>query len=140
MYTQEEFVSDVFRIAQERGYRIETCRGKGYPQIDFGIKKLHAEHIKKLYPNVLEENANIGKLIDNVAPGRPCAHAPFGRIVEQIRKERALWPKKFTSCWRPPTKSQTCTRLAERRIPQGPGPLPRNSSSIARCFFQKELC
>ena len=90
MYTQEDFLSDVFRIAEERGYKIETCNGKGYPQIDFGIKKLHAEHIKKLYPEVLDKDARIGELIECVAPGRPCTDAPFRGIVEQIRTERGL--------------------------------------------------
>jgi hypothetical protein len=90
MYNKQEFVSDVFRIAKKKGYKIETCRGKGYPQIDFGHKKLHAEHIKALYPNVLEASAHIGKLIERVAPGRPCTHKPFREIVGQIRQERNL--------------------------------------------------
>ena len=90
MYTKEEFVSDVFRIAKEKGYKTETCRGKGYPQINFGHKKLHTEHIKMLYPDVLEESVHIGRLIERVAPGRPCTHRPFREIVEQIRKEGSL--------------------------------------------------
>ncbi len=90
MYTRDEFVSDVFRIAKEKGYQIETCRGKGYPQIDFGHKKLHAEHIKKLYPDALEESAHIGRLIERVAPGRPCTHRPFREIVEQIQRREPL--------------------------------------------------
>lgn len=90
MYSKKEFITDVFRIAEEKGYTIETCRGKGYPQIDFGHKKLHSKHIEQLYPSVLEEGANINNLIDQVAPGRTCAHRPFRGIVKQIRRERGL--------------------------------------------------
>ena len=87
-YDLEQFIDDVFRIARERGYRIETNQRNNLPQIDFGIKKLHLRHIKRLYPDVLLENARVNKLIAKIARGRPCTHKPFREIVEQIQKER----------------------------------------------------
>jgi hypothetical protein len=87
-YELNDFIEDVFRIARERGYNIETSRRNKLPQIDIGIKKLHLEHIRKMYPAVLFHDADVGELIKGVAPGRPCAHKPFREIVEQIHKER----------------------------------------------------
>lgn len=87
-YELEDFIDDVFRIARERGYRIETNQRNSLPQIDFGIKKLHVGHIQKLYPDVLKKNARINELIERVAPGRPCSHKPFREIIGQINKER----------------------------------------------------
>lgn len=88
-YSKEQFIDDVFRVARERGYRIETNRRNNLPQIDFGLKKLHLGHIKKLYPDVLLENAKVNKLIERVAPGRPCSHKPFREIIEQIHREKS---------------------------------------------------
>jgi len=88
--TENDFVAEVFTIAEAMGFTIETCRGKGYPQIDFGHKKLHSEHIRALYPEVLQEGAKIGRLIEDVAPGRPCSHAPFKKIVAQIHRREWL--------------------------------------------------
>ena len=90
MKTRKEYVSDVARIAQEHGHTIQVCRGKGDLQVDFGHKKLRFEHIRRMYPEVLYEHADIARLIDRVAPGRPCAHAPFRRIVRRIRREWGL--------------------------------------------------
>lgn len=90
MYSKQDFLADVLQIAGELGYTLETCRGRGYSQIDFGNKKLHADHIQKLYPAVLEPNADIKELIEQVAPGRPCTHAPFSGIVRRIRAKRHL--------------------------------------------------
>ena len=89
-YTQEDFIEDVFRIAEEMGYKIETTRGKDYLQIDFGNKKLHSEHIKELFPEALQSDVSIPRLIESVAPGRPCTHRPFREIVERIREERGI--------------------------------------------------
>ena len=47
----DEYLDMFFKTAKEMGYTIETCkRGKarGQLQINFGNKKLHANHIKKL--------------------------------------------------------------------------------------------
>jgi hypothetical protein len=87
MYKFDEFQSDVIRIAKNDGYTVEYLRGTNIPQIDFGHKKLHGNHLRELFPRVLADNANINKLIEKVAPGRPCAHAPFRKIVRRIKNE-----------------------------------------------------
>ena len=87
MYTFEEFQSDVLRIAKSHGYTVEHLQGSNIPQIDFGNKKLHGKHFRALFPGVLADNAEINKLIEKIAPGRPCSHRPFRKIVEQIKNE-----------------------------------------------------
>lgn len=89
-YRLDEFVKDVFRIARYKGYTIEVNRRNGLAQIDFGVKKLHLDHIEKLFPSVLSRDVKISELIDAVAPGRPCVHRPFREIVEQICRERSI--------------------------------------------------
>jgi len=84
----EQYIDDVFRIAREKGHLIETNQRNGLAQIDFGLKKLHLGHIEKLYPDVLMENAKVNKLIESVAPGRPCSHKPFREIIEKIKREK----------------------------------------------------
>ena len=92
MYTFEEFQADVLRIAKTHGYKIEKLKDTGIPQIDFGNKKLHGKHFRVLFPRVLADGVNINKLIEEIAPGRPCSHLPFRKIVEQIKKERPDLP------------------------------------------------
>ena len=87
MYTFEEFQSDVLRLAKSHGYKIEHLQGTDIPQVDFGNKKLHGKHFRELFPSVLADNANINKLIEKIAPGRPCTHLPFRTIVRQIKNE-----------------------------------------------------
>lgn len=89
MYVFDEFQADVLRIAKVQGYPIEYLRGTNIPQIDFGNKKLHGKHLRALFPAVLKDGVNVNKLIEEIAPGRPCAHRPFREIVKQIRHERA---------------------------------------------------
>jgi hypothetical protein len=86
-YTFQQFLSDILRLASFERYKIGLLRDTDYPQIDFGHKKLHGKHFLALFPHVLEDHANINKLIEATAPGRPCTHRPFRKIVEQIKKE-----------------------------------------------------
>ena len=88
MHTFDEFQSDVLRIAKSQGYKVGCLQGTDIPQVDFGHKKLHGKHLRPLYPSVLADNADINKLIEKIAPGRPCAHLPFRKIVKQIKNER----------------------------------------------------
>ena len=83
LMSKPEFVNRVFQIAQAVGYPV-TLNGRGYRQIDFGHKQLHEEHLQRLYPSILGPDARIGKLIDEVAPGRPCTHKPLRLIIEQL--------------------------------------------------------
>ena len=75
MYSFEEFQSDVLRIAECDGYEVGYLYGTNIPQVDFGYKKLHGNHFRSLFPRVLADNADVNKLIEEVAPGtfRPCA-------------------------------------------------------------------
>ena len=81
---EQEFVESVLNEARQRGYRVETNR-QGLLQVDFGRKKLHAEHIRRLFPAILNPQAIVWALIETVAPGRPCADKPMREIVESIR-------------------------------------------------------
>ena len=80
------FVERVASISRRMGFRVETNRSN-QTQIDFGHKKLHAGHLSQLYPAILEDQSSIAKLIESVAPGRPCTHRPMREIVEEIKKE-----------------------------------------------------
>ena len=85
---------DLFvRIARQQGFRIETSRN-GQVQIDFGHKKLHAGHLAQLFPEILRPGASIARLIDRVAPGRPCTHRPTRQIIGQM-----LDPQSTPSMW-----------------------------------------
>lgn len=83
--TEDEFIEKVIIVARNLNFLIEDSRNGR--QIDFGHKKLHEGHLRVLYPEILNENANINILIDNVAPGRPCTHAPMRTIIAIIRQE-----------------------------------------------------
>ena len=82
-----EFVNRVFQIAQAEGYSVALNR-LGLRQIDFGHKKLHEAHLEQLYPSALAPGARISKLIEEVAPGRPCAHKPMKQIIERLTAAR----------------------------------------------------
>ena len=82
---QQEFNEQVARIAHSNGYKIETNRN-GQTQIDFGHKKLHSGHFSQLFPEILVKDANVSKLIEAVAPGRPCTHKPMREIIAQLAK------------------------------------------------------
>ncbi len=79
---QTYFVNEVINIAGKHGYTIENSRNGR--QIDFGNKKLHEGHLTKLYPAIIQPNANIKELIEDIAPGRPCSHKPMREIVEKL--------------------------------------------------------
>jgi hypothetical protein len=80
----ETFIDEVLRIAKEFHHPMERNRS-GLRQIDFGHKKLHEDHIRRLYPAVLEPAASVSKLIDWVAPGRPCTHKPMREIIVKYK-------------------------------------------------------
>jgi hypothetical protein len=81
--TAEAFVARVLEIAKELNFPLETNRN-GLRQIDFGHKKLHENHLRQLFPSILEPNAYISKLVENVAPGRPCTHKPLRETIARI--------------------------------------------------------
>jgi len=79
----KQFVDTVVNIARQNGFEVEINRND-LIQIDFGNKKLHTKHLEQLYPAILQNGANVGELIDNVAPGRPCTHSPMKQIIAEI--------------------------------------------------------
>lgn len=86
MMTQDEFVDVILATARSQGYSIENSRNGR--QIDFGLKKLHEGHLMRLYPDIIAEGAQIPRLIEHVAPGRPCTHKPMREIVAAVK---AAW-------------------------------------------------
>ena len=81
--TKNQFVNTVIEEAQKAGYPIETSSNGR--QIDFGHKKLHEEHLRDLYPDILADGQDVSALIDRVAPGRPCTHRPMKIIIANIK-------------------------------------------------------
>ena len=82
----QEYVDAVVRVARDKGYAIEVSARNGETQIDFGNKKLHAEHLRSLYPAILLDGADIRNLIEKVASGRPCSHKPMREIIEIVKE------------------------------------------------------
>lgn len=85
MLTKVDYLKEVIKVARRQGYKIETSERTGLEQIDFGNKKLHSKHLDKLYPDILQPDADIPALIEKTAPGRPCAHKPMRKIIQEIR-------------------------------------------------------
>ncbi len=81
----QQFIEIVISIARSLGYSVASNR-LGQEQIDFGHKKIHSGHLVKLFPDIMKENANISRLIESVAPGRPCAHRPMRKIIQMIQQ------------------------------------------------------
>ena len=90
MTNADAFVEQVVRAAREHGYKIESHAQSGEVQIDFGNKKLHAGHLRRIFPGVVSNADTIARLIEGAAPGRPCSHRPMREIVEQLRREGHL--------------------------------------------------
>lgn len=83
--TREQFIETVIAVVKKHGYPVRINRYNQW-QIDFGHKQLHEGHLAKLYPDILKENANIRKLIERVAPGRPFTHRPMEEIISYIKR------------------------------------------------------
>jgi hypothetical protein len=84
--TKEQFIDTVIDVAKKHGYPVRINRYNQW-QIYFGHKQLHEGHLAKLYPDILKEDVNIRKLIERVAPGRPCTHRPMEEIIAYIKRE-----------------------------------------------------
>jgi hypothetical protein len=85
---KKAFVDLFLKIARE-GYRVQINRD-GLRQIDFGHKKLHEGHLEKMYPEILQPGVHIPTLINEVAPGRPCAHRPVREIMARLHQENLI--------------------------------------------------
>ncbi len=80
----QQFIDQVVTISRKKGFRIETNRD-GLTQIDFGNKKLHARHLREMFPEILEDGVTILTIIEKVAPGRPCTFKPMKEIITEIK-------------------------------------------------------
>lgn len=82
-----EYEDKFFETAKKIGLKIETCQAgkfKGERQLDFGNKKLHAGHIRKLF-EIVKKNKEISHNdFEKVVPGRPCAIPFFNKINNEI--------------------------------------------------------
>ena len=81
---REQFVCKVVEIAKGMGCSVKPNRD-GLDQINFGHKNLHVGHLEAMFPRVLEEGVNIGKVIYQVAPGRSCTHRPMKEIIKRMK-------------------------------------------------------
>ena len=86
---KSQLVNLTVAIAREKGWRIETNRD-GLTQIDFGNKKLHAKHLEAMFPEILAEGASVSKVIERIAPGRPCTVKPMRLIVTEMKSRGYL--------------------------------------------------
>jgi hypothetical protein len=86
----DDFMDDFFINAEKMGYEIESCKlgeAQGKKQIDFGNKKLHELHIRRLYPMLIENGINFSyEAFNDVVPGRPCAVKGFREISATVLK------------------------------------------------------
>ena len=89
MYQEEQFVNDFLHLAEKSGNKIERHRDRDIRQIDFGHKKLHEDHVRALFPAILLADEDLGRVIESVAPGRPCTHRPVRIIMAEILRDRA---------------------------------------------------
>ena len=104
--TKEQFIDTVIDVAKKHGYPVRINRYNQW-QIDFGHKQLHEGHLAKLYPDILKEDVNIRKLIERVAPGRPCTHRPMEEIMRDIQSRG-----RDAGCPAPPAQIRTCGTTA----------------------------
>ncbi len=84
MLDKKEFIKGTLRLARKMKYKIETNQND-QEQIDFGNKKLTVNQLSLMHPDILLPDADISKIINAVAPGRPCTHKPMKEIIENLR-------------------------------------------------------
>ncbi len=83
----KDYEEKFFEIAEEKGHKIEICkRGQytGEKQIDFGNKKLHAGHVRKLFSLAKDNEILSYEDFEKIVPGRPCAVPYFNNINREI--------------------------------------------------------
>lgn len=87
---KEQFIEAVFRTARTRGLQVRLNR-RGIESICFNEKSkkcLTRDHIGLLFELGIHRPDNVTadfrRLIDEVAPGRPCTHRGMREIVQRI--------------------------------------------------------
>ena len=90
MKSKQQYLDAVFETARRHGHHIEINQD-GLRQILFtnneGNKKLHEDHLARLYPAILQPGAHIPSLIKEVARGRDCVHSGMRKIIKEITGE-----------------------------------------------------
>ena len=84
-----QLVNLTIAVACEHGWRIETNRD-GLTQIDFKNKKLHSKYLEAMFPEILADGASVSKIIERIAPGRPCTVRPMRLIITEIKNREQL--------------------------------------------------
>lgn len=84
MLEKKEFIKNTFRLARKMKFKVETNQND-QEQIDFGNKKLTVAQLSLMHPDILMPGADVAKIIEKVAPGRPCTHKPMKEIVESLK-------------------------------------------------------
>lgn len=89
--TEDEFVRRVFEIAAHHGLTVEDRRpGKSICFNPVSNKWLSEGHIRSLFPLVLTPGLSekqMNQMVEEVAPGRPCTHVGFRKIIRQFHDE-----------------------------------------------------
>ena len=84
--TENEFVQRFLEIAEQIGLHVEERRpGRSICFNANSDKWLSEKHLRSLFPQVLEPNLSdtqINRMIEDVAPGRPCTHKGFRTILK----------------------------------------------------------
>lgn len=89
--TENEFVQRFFDIAEKSGLLVEERRpGRSICFNSNSDKWLSEKHLGALFPHVLEQGLSdmqINRMIENIAPGRPCTHKGFRAILKSFHSE-----------------------------------------------------
>ena len=89
--TEDEFIQRCFEIAEAHGLTVaERKPGKSICFNPKSNKWLDETHLRALFPAVLEPDLpipTVNGMIEKVAPGRPCTHVGFRKILSQLHSE-----------------------------------------------------
>lgn len=89
--TEDEFVQRAFEIAERGGLTVEVRRpGKSICFNSNSGKWLNEGHLRSLFPMILEpgiSDTQVNRMIEDVAPGRPCTHVGMRSILQKLQSE-----------------------------------------------------
>lgn len=92
----DEFVHRIFEIADEMGLLVEDRRpGKSICFNPNSDKWLNEGHLRSLFPMILEpgiSDTQVNRMIEGVAPGRPCTHVGMRSILQRLQSEGGWVP------------------------------------------------
>lgn len=86
----DEFVDLVMVLAVEQGLTVEERRpGLSVCFNQNSDKWLSENHLRQLFPAIIEDglsDSEINRLIEAVAPGRPCTHVGMRKILSRLHE------------------------------------------------------